>query len=234
MLLVNIKNILKLIIKSLQKNLNMSLNYNRVAWFYDTLSRIIFGKAIIRAQTIYLPFIKPGDHILIVGGGTGWILESITKLYPKDLKITYIESSMQMIKRAKKRPIAQNQVYFNNCLMEEFSGNIRFDVVMTAFLFDNFLDEKAEDVFNAINQYLQSNALWLYSDFELNGKVWQKWLLKIMHFFFKILCRVEANKLPDTEKLFRRNNFTLKDQCNFFQGFITAKAYKSSFNNESI
>ncbi len=206
----------------------MPVNYNRVAWFYDTLSRVVFGGAIVRAQTLYLPLLEAGDSILIVGGGTGWILERIANMSPKGFRITYVEASEEMIKRAKKRTIAQNEVFFINCPIEEFNSKNSFDVVITPFLFDNFLTHQAEKIFNHINKHLKNSGLWLYSDFRQPEKIWQKGMLKIMLLFFKLLCKVEANKLPDIETQFRKNNYTLREQKNFYKGFITARAYTST------
>jgi ubiquinone/menaquinone biosynthesis C-methylase UbiE len=54
-------------------------NYDRIARIYDKLSRMVFGKSIVRAQQSILPFITTPARMLIVGGGTGWILEEIAR-----------------------------------------------------------------------------------------------------------------------------------------------------------
>jgi ubiquinone/menaquinone biosynthesis C-methylase UbiE len=212
----------------------MALNYNRAAWFYDTLSRVVFGNAVKDAQTLYLPFINTGDSVLIVGGGTGWILEWLTKLYPKGLSITYVEASAAMIKKAKKKFIDQNDVLFINNYIEEFTGRTSFDVVITPFLFDNFLDQESEHIFNHINKYLKLNGLWLYSDFRQPQKIWQSGMLKIMLLFFKLLCKVEANKLPDIENLFRKHNYKLREEGSFYKGFIISRVYANSSYDEAF
>ena len=71
----------------------MAANYDNSAWFYDRLSRLIYGKALVRSQVYLLRYIPAGSIILIAGGGTGWILEEISKLHPSGLKITYVEIS---------------------------------------------------------------------------------------------------------------------------------------------
>jgi spermidine synthase len=69
----------------------MAANFNNSAWFYDGLSRLVYGNALVEAQVYLLQFIRPNSKILIAGGGTGWILEELAKLHPEGLKIAYVE-----------------------------------------------------------------------------------------------------------------------------------------------
>ena len=75
----------------------MAANYNNAAWFYDSLSRVVYGKALIDAQVYLLQYIQPNSTILIVGGGTGWILEEVARIHPTGLQITYVEAYAQMM-----------------------------------------------------------------------------------------------------------------------------------------
>jgi len=51
-------------------------------------------------------------------------------------------------------------------------------------------------------------------------------LLKTMFVFFKLLCRIEASKLPAIEKYFNEGGYRIADECTFFNGFIVARVYK--------
>jgi ubiquinone/menaquinone biosynthesis C-methylase UbiE len=97
-------------------------NYDNSAWFYDRLSRIILGKALIRAQTTFLPYLSlPNSKVLIAGGGTGWILEEIAKVHPSGLHITYVELSEKMMALCtkKKRRWQQPGNLYKCALFEE-------------------------------------------------------------------------------------------------------------------
>ena len=61
----------------------MANNYNGIAKFYDALSRIVFQRSIIISAQFLIEFIADNNKVLIVGGGTGWILEEISKLHKK-------------------------------------------------------------------------------------------------------------------------------------------------------
>jgi len=208
-------------------------NYDNAARFYDQLSRLVFGKAIINAQVYLLQHVPPASKILIAGGGTGWILEELTKLYPNGLKITYVEVSAKMIALSAKRNTGANELIFVNSAVENAILPTDFDVVITPFLFDNFNQATAEKVFAHLNAVLKPGGLWLYADFELTGKLWQKLLLKTMHLFFKLLCGVEASQLPDVKLLFAARHYSLVYSKAFYGDFIKAKVYGRQPNSPS-
>jgi ubiquinone/menaquinone biosynthesis C-methylase UbiE len=204
----------------------MAANYNNSAWFYDKLSRIIYGKALVRSQVYLLPFIPANSKILLIGGGTGWILEEIAKIQPAGLKITYVEVAANMIGRSRKRDAGDNGVIFINQAVEDVPLANNFDVVITPFLFDNFTEENLQKIFSHIHDSLKPGGRWLNIDFRLTGKWWQKALLKSMLLFFRLVCSIEAKKLPDIERCFEENYYKVIEQKSFFSDFILSTAYR--------
>ena len=204
----------------------MASNYDNSAWFYDRLSRMIYGRVLIRSQVYLLQFIPAGSVILIAGGGTGWILEEIAKIHPSGLKITYAEISAKMMALSQKRNAGNNEVTFINLPVEQIQVPDQFDVVITPFLFDNFTEHTLQKVFTHIHQSLKSSGVWLNTDFHLTGKWWQKFLLRSMILFFRIICRIESTKLPDIEKCFEQSGYATINQKTFFGEFILSTAYQ--------
>ena len=204
----------------------MAANYNNSAWFYDRLSRLVYGNALINAQLYLLDYIKPDTRILIVGGGTGWILDELTRILPSGLKITYVEVAADMMALSKKRNTGSNEVVFINDAIENVNLSPDFDVVITPFLFDNFTEQTLHIVFAHIHSLLKPGGLWLNADFQLTGKWWQQFLLKSMFLFFKVICGIEAGKLPGIEAYFTSNNYKVISEKTFFNDFIAAKVYR--------
>ncbi|WPU95132.1 methyltransferase domain-containing protein [Mucilaginibacter sabulilitoris] len=204
----------------------MAANYNNSAWFYDRLSRLVYSKALVNAQLYLLDFIEPGSNVLIAGGGTGWILDEITKLHPTGLHITYVEIAAGMMALSQKRNTGQNEVVYINDAIENVSLTPNFDVVITPFLFDNFTEQTLTTVFNHIHSLLIPGGLWLNADFQLTGKWWQGFLLKSMFLFFKVICDIEASKLPAIETHFTQNGYNAIAEKTFFNEFIMAKVYR--------
>lgn len=206
----------------------MAANYDNSAWFYDRLSRIIYGKALLRSQEYLLKHIPPGACILIAGGGTGWILEKIAEVQPPGLKITYVEVSARMMALSKKRDAGQNSVTYINQAVEDMPDQTIYDVVVTPFLFDNFTGDTFQKVFGHIHQNLKPGGLWLNVDFRLTGKWWQTVLLRSMFLFFRIICRIEGRKLPAIAACFNVHGYEVISQKTFFGEFILSTVYKKT------
>ncbi|MES2427997.1 MAG: class I SAM-dependent methyltransferase [Bacteroidota bacterium] len=204
----------------------MASNYDNSAWFYDNLSKVFYGDALIKAQVYLLQFIKPNSNILIAGGGTGWILEEITHIHPSGLNITYVEISAKMMELSMKRSVGNNTITYINKPVEDTELSETFDLIITPFLFDNFKEETLQTVFNHLHNHLKPDGLWLNIDFQLTGKWWQNVLLKTMFIFFKLICGIETSVLPDIEKKFGQCGYTRIAQKTFYGDFILSKAYR--------
>jgi ubiquinone/menaquinone biosynthesis C-methylase UbiE len=204
----------------------MPANYNNSAWFYDQLSRFVYGKALVNAQVYLLQFVPQNTKILIVGGGTGWLLDEITKLHPTGLQITYVEVAESMMVLSKKRNTGGNNMIFINKAIENVSLPADFDVIITPFLFDNFTDANFPAIFAHIAKSIKPAGIWLNTDFQLTGKWWQNVLLKTMFLFFKILCGIEASHLPDIDAQFKKYGFKIIEERTFFEEFVVSRSYR--------
>ena len=206
----------------------MPANYNHIARVYDLLSRLVFGRQIMKAQISLLKFIPINSRILIVGGGTGWILHEISTLFTGGLSIDYVEVSEKMIELSKQRNIGANKVRFIHQAIEEFVNLEVYDVIITPFIFDNFTKKKIGSIFSKLLPMLKPKGLWLHADFvydKSESPFWQKILLKVMYFFFRITCRIETTELVDLGPYFAQD-FQKIFEGSFYFGFIKARAYK--------
>lgn len=204
-------------------------NYDFIAPWYDRLSRMVFFKAQVNAQKEQLSFIENGQRILIVGGGTGWILEEIAAI-KQNLEITYVEISANMLELARERKCGKNSVVFVNQAIEYFVDHEPYDVIVTAFLFDNFGKERAELVFTDLDQKLKNNGLWLFSDFSEHDKEnhWQNFLLKLMYFFFENIASIEAKNLINMDSYFKEKEYKVLQKKEYYKSFIKAIVYKKN------
>lgn len=201
-------------------------NYDLIAPYYDCLSRIIFFRAQTTAQKEQLSFIENHQKILIVGGGTGWILEEISQIH-QNLEITFIEISAKMIALAKQKKRGENKVVFVNLPIENFIDEVSYDVIITAFLFDNFARNRAAMVFERLNHKLKEKGLWLFSDFSNHHKTsrWQFIFLKTMYSFFKKVAHVEAKELIDMNPYFIEKGYATVTEKYYYGSFIKAVVY---------
>jgi ubiquinone/menaquinone biosynthesis C-methylase UbiE len=209
----------------------MKNNYDSIAGYYDVLSRMIFFRAQVKAQIDQLSAIPVNSTILIAGGGTGWILEEITKIHPSGLTITYVEISSKMLDLSKKRDTKDNIVTYIHAAMEDFKAIVSYDVLITAFFFDNFSADNVQIVFSQLNNLLKPGGLWLFSDFyytEKSGKRWQWLLLHTMYLFFSKISSVEAKSLVNTEYLFKEYAYLPLKTAFYYSHFIKAIIYRKT------
>ena len=204
----------------------MAANFNNSAWFYDRLARLIFGKALIKAQVYLLQYVPADSRVLIAGGGTGWILEELVKIHPSGLQITYAEVSSKMMALSKKRNTGNNKITYLNDAVENIMLNNDFDVVITPFLLDNFTEPTLQKVFEKITDVIKLGGIWLNCSFQLTSKWWQRVLLKTMFIFFRLVCNIEASGLPEIKKQFNSNNYALINEKSFFCQFIITEIYR--------
>jgi ubiquinone/menaquinone biosynthesis C-methylase UbiE len=204
----------------------MAANYDNTTWFYERLSKLVFGQAQVKAQTYFLGQVPAISQVLIIGGGTGQILERLARLHPAGLHITYVEISAKMMALSRQRDVGSNQVSYITASIEEISFTDTFDVVITAFLFDNFSEEDLAATFPLINARVKPGGLWLNTDFQLTGPLWQKVMLKGMYTFFKLMGAVEVTWLPDTRRMFRLHGYQIYGEKTFYGNFIWAAVYR--------
>lgn len=207
----------------------MMNNYDKIAKYYDFLSRLLFFKAQVNSQKDQLSHIPVKSSILIAGGGTGWILEELSNLVDQGLSITYIEISAQMISLAKKRNIKNNQIEFINIAIENYNSDHQYDVIQTAFLFDNFKKDRTNLAFHKLNTLLKPGGLWLFSDFSYHPKsdsIWKGYLLKMMYYFFNRIAKVEAEELIETSVYFEDQDYEKVMERFYYQNFIKSIVYK--------
>jgi ubiquinone/menaquinone biosynthesis C-methylase UbiE len=209
----------------------MARNFDTIAIFYDSLVKLVFGKTIRLAQTNMLQAVPPGSRVLIVGGGTGWILEELSIVHGTGLRITYIDSSAKMISLAKKRYAASNRVKFVAESIKTAQLKDTYNVIITPFFFDMFSAYNAQKVFEKLNRHVNEASLWLYTDFVCTPQntFYQKTLLKVMYWFFRFTCGIEATKVPDMERFFLQNGYRLALEKKFLGNFITSRVYNPSY-----
>lgn len=202
-------------------------NYDALAKYYDRISKMIFGTQLIRAQKSILHHIQSGQKILIVGGGTGKILEALDELQMPHVAITYLEASENMIAIARKRKTAHLQVQFVQDRAENYHSAEAFDCIITPFFFDNFRAEKLSLIFKNLDSLLKKDGLFLYTDFFINQqkkRIWKSVVLKTMYLFFAITCHIETDQLEDIRPFFA--TYVLLEEKYFVNGFVVSRCYQ--------
>ena len=200
-------------------------NFDSVARFYDGLGKLIFGNAMRRAQTVYLPDIVPGANVLVLGGGTGWLLSELSAINPT-CKVWYIDASAKMIELSKETTRnSAHEIAFIHGTEDSIPVGITFDAVITNFYLDLFTRDSCIGVIRKIRPAIRANGIWLVSDF-VNTTWWHGVMLGVMYRFFKLTCDIEGRSLPAWKKLLRENAIIEGKSHEFFGGFIKSAVFR--------
>lgn len=199
--------------------------FDRIAWVYDGLARLVFGRSVVNAQLQYLSCIKEKSSVLILGGGSGQVAEELIRRCPS-AHIWYIEASSQMISLTQLRNIPQQNITFIHGTEESIPENCVFDAIITSFYLDLFPDTAQRKIIKKITSFLAPEGTWLVADFVDERKIWQRFLLKVMYSFFRVVSKIQATELVDWRKNMCSQGMTKVEATPFFGGFITSVLYK--------
>jgi ubiquinone/menaquinone biosynthesis C-methylase UbiE len=188
--------------------------FDMLAPYYDRLARLVFGNSIKHAQQWLLRYLPPNATILIVGGGTGWILEDIAQASPS-ARIHYLDISQEMIRLSRERKTGDLHVTFQCGELWDLDSDSTFDVLLCPFFLDLFQGKKLRQVIQKLDYHLKPGGMVLYADFRLAGgskRLWSAALIRTMYAFFKLIANISANKLEDPWPVFRHLGYTKVDQ----------------------
>ena len=171
----------------------------------------------VDSQTHFLHQIPAGAEVLILGGGTGWLLEKISE-QNKSCKILYVDLSAEMIRRARSRKTL-DEVQFIQGTAQDIPKTLTFDVIITNFYLDLFSDQNLNSNLRHIQTRCKPQTLWFVSEF-VETKRWHTWLLKLMYLFFKVACGIEGSGLPRWREALQAMGWRTRDQRFLFGGFI--------------
>lgn len=221
--------------------LRITAAFNQSVWFYDRLAQLVFGGAIRQSQKQLLAFIPAGASVLLLGGGTGWILEDLAQLHIP-LKITYLEASPVMLAKASQvaEQLSDEFLKINFRLGTETSlaADESFDVIFTPFVLDLYPTAQVKRMAHDLHLHLKPTGLWLLADFFISPerKGWSKWwklaTAKIMYTFFNWMEGLTTKSLPDLPVVFQELPLNLLSSKSFLQGFICSQVYQHIHETE--
>lgn len=215
--------------------------FHYTAPFYDRLAKFVYGNSLQQAQLALLPFLPRQGRLLVIGGGSGWILEQVLQT-EKQLDILYLDAAPAMLERARAKYTKFSHPH--NCTVKFRLGNEQqlqpqeqFDVILTPFLLDLFPPQRLQQLMQKLHTALVPDGLWLLADFwpaQQPPPLWQKVLVWGMYMFFGAISGVEARQLPDYGAHFSSFGLSEKYSSSFYGGMVQAKAFANRSQNQYI
>lgn len=199
----------------------MKNNFDKVAKVYDALAALVFGDKLDKAQQTFVNKLKCNEKILIIGGGTGKILEWL----PQDagLMVDYLELSSQMIEKARKRRSKALETNFiqDDIMMHEG----KYDVIIANFFLDCFNEEQLVRVIEKIESLMKVKGKLIVADFSLSTGQRDQLLNKLMHRFFKLVANLESDHLKDIRGIILQSEFIETHYRDFDRGQLFSGVY---------
>jgi ubiquinone/menaquinone biosynthesis C-methylase UbiE len=180
-------------------------NYRYIAWYYDALAQFIFGNRLENSKRAHLHFIEENNKILIVGGGTGKLIEYIENI-DRNVAVDFVEPTANMFFRAKRRLFSTIDAQFYQIPIQEFSGS-GYDIIITNFFLDQFDEEEATTIVQHLKTKLNCGGRFIFSDFIKTENLRDQIISKVLFIFFRLLTRSSTNNFPPYEKIFLSSGF---------------------------
>jgi len=199
----------------------MPSNFNLIAPVYDQLAFFVFGNNLTEAKKAFIRLIPENSRILLMGGGTGMILNFILEKNPS-VSIDFVEPSSRMTAIAKKSLSEKflGRINFINGDENSIPEGVQYDVCTSFFVMDCFVQAHALSFARAITSRLKQNGIWLFADFFGTNKFYHRFIVRFMYRFFKIVSRIESSSLPDYEKVFQQTGFRAAEGKIFMSGLV--------------
>lgn len=207
--------------------------FDAVAWCYDALAGAVFGPALKKAQRAALAGLPPGAlRVLILGGGTGWVLTEVLKLRP-EATVLYLEASTKMLARAQARlsaemPQAATRVEFRHGTQAMLRHEERFEAIITFFVLDCIATAEIEPALAQLRAALQPRGAWLLADFRPARRGWRWLLLRLMYGFFRLTTGLRARELPDLHSALAGWGLHPVNTATYFGGAIEATVFREA------
>ncbi len=206
--------------------------FDYVAAFYDPFSRLVYGRALQRAQQATLERgLPPGQRrLLIIGGGSGWVLGEVLRRRPQ-ARIVYLEASPRMLARsrvylARHYPGAESQVEFRLGTEASLKPQERFAGIITFFFLDLFEPGRLRYIVARLGAASEPGAAWLLADFGPPRTWWHRLLLTLMYGFFGLTTGISGRRRPPIEAELTRLGLHPTPAGRFFGGMVEASVWQ--------
>ena len=202
--------------------------FDRVAWFYDVLAAAVFGPALRNTQRAALAGLPAGaPRVLILGGGTGWVLAEVLRRRPA-ATVLYLEASPRMLARTGVRlaPGQRARVELRHGTQQALAPDETFDAVLTFFVLDCIAAPELPAALDRLRAALRPGGRWLLAEFRPAHRGWRRLLLGAMFWFFRLTTRLQARELPDLAALLAQRGLHGRPQGQFYGGATEAVVFE--------
>lgn len=206
-------------------------SFDLIAPVYDALAELVYGQTQRQAQAHFLSRIPPGARVLILGGGSGWILPALLRR-SAPRHVLFLEASGKMLAKAQTyfqqhAPSSAGRVEFRHGTEAVLLPTEMFEVVLTPFVLDLFSNAEMRALLQRLDAALAPGGRWLHTDFYASAdprhRWWQQPLLWCMYRFFRAVSHISAQELPAFDRAFGELGYQVQQEAFFYGRFMRAQ-----------
>ena len=211
--------------------------FDRISPVYDLLAMTVFGRAIQRSQLRLLEGLPTAPRVLLLGGGSGWLLEALMTCRP-DAEVLSVDASPAMNRRAAAR-IRRREARTGRRLsvtlisathsaldIPPLSDQPPFDVLITPFFLDVFSPAELPRVMGTLSGRLTREGRWLFADFCPPLAGWRAALVWLMYRFFRLSTGLTNQHLSDFRRHFTALGFRPENAARLAAGMILSAIWR--------
>ncbi len=205
--------------------MNALNGFDTLAPIYDRLASLVFGSTLKKAQREYLGELSNAQSILIVGGGTGWLLCEV--LAVSNASVVYVEASQRMIEKSRRSipPASLHRVTFVHDHAEKYQSETSVDVVIANFFLDMYDTSSMNHILAAFRSVLIPSGKLLCTDF-VDGGPGHRLMLRLMYIFFRLTTGLSNQHLAPWRDIIVQNGFERLREATFRRGFVVSGLYR--------
>jgi SAM-dependent methyltransferase len=179
-------------------------NFDPIANPYRLFEYLIFGPALQRCRTHFIPRLLDRKQALILGDGDGRFLAALLAANPH-LEADTVDTSAAMLYLLQRRataavPNAATRLHVHHASALTYTPQRTCDLIATHFFLDCLTQPELNALCQRLATHLAPNALWIVSDFRIpTGPMhWPaRALVRSLYIGFRVLTGLRTTALPD-------------------------------------
>lgn len=173
--------------------------FDRIAKSYEALEKITFAGQLQRVRCFCLSYTNDCSRGLLIGDGDGRFSKELLRSN-SGIQIDSIDISPSMLEIAQ-RNAGEHSNRLNaieaNAVHRTYPKNA-YDFIALHFSLDCFEQDEIDQLLPRLKDSLASGGLLAYSDFQAE-RAWQKALVRVLYFSFRIGAGLKTKKLPTVD-----------------------------------
>ncbi|WP_182867682.1 class I SAM-dependent methyltransferase [Stieleria mannarensis] len=204
--------------------------YDRLAKVYRGLEFCLFGNSLFRARVALVDQIPAVGRALVLGDGTGQLLQELCVAQP-DCHFTTVDQSRQMLRRQRRRVEqvgASDRVTFVQADARTFPvPGAEYDLLVAAFFLDCLTERELTAGLPRFLAGLRPHGLFYFVDFVRPNTPWRRrqaaayqWA---MHRFFRWQTGLPNHRLVDLERVLANQNLVTMHSADHLHPMTTCR-----------